>query len=120
MLVDGRVGGERVAPAPSSTAALPFDGGDTLGWILVGTGSALALTGVAFGSALFIDLNVREACPGAPEGCVPNRALLFGIYSATQRAELFAHQTGWLVASTAAIGAGTFIALGGVGILTNE
>lgn len=104
----------------TSVADMPPDALDTFGWILVGTGGALALTGVAFGSALMIDLSVREPCPADPAGCVPNKPMLFGIYPATQRADLFAHQTAWLTASTAAIGAGALIAAAGVGVVTFE
>lgn len=121
VLRHARIAPEPAAPvAAASVADMPHDERETLGFVLVGAGGALAVVGAIFGTALLWDLNVREPCPSDPSGCVPNRALLFGIYPATQRGDLFAHQTAWLLGTSTAVSAGTLIAVAGVGLVTLE
>lgn len=107
-----------VPPAEPPPPAAEAPGTTTVGWSLVGVGGALGLAGGVFLGATVLDLNVREPCPADPAGCVPNKALLFGIYAPEARADLFAHQTAWLTGSVAALAVGGLLVATGV-VLAN-
>jgi hypothetical protein len=104
-----------VEPPPTAAEAPTTT---TVGWSLVGVGGALGLAGAVFLGATVIDLNYREPCEANPDGCVPNRSLLFGIYGKEQRADLFLHQTAWITGSIAALGVGGLVVATGV-VLAN-
>ncbi len=107
-----------VPPVEPPPPAAEAPGTTTVGWSLVGVGGALGLAGTLFLGATILDLNAREPCEADPTGCVPNKALLFGIYAPESRADLFAHQTVWLAGSIAAVGVGGLLVATGV-VLAN-
>lgn len=110
---------EVVPPAEQPPTASEAPPTTTVGWSLVGVGGALGLAGGLFLGATVVDLNYREPCRADPVGgCVPNKALLFGIYGREARADLFAHQTAWLTGSLAALGVGGLLVATGVALAT--
>ncbi len=114
------------APAPASASASPSAASVAeqrsvvVPWTLIVAGGAVASAGLLVTAATVTDSNASEPCDASPDGCVPNRPLMFGVYSREARADFFAHYTAWLSAGMFTMLLGGVLVAGGGALLANE
>lgn len=110
----GAGGAGPLVGAPADAAAAGVGASPVVAWSMIAGGALIAGAGAVVAGGAVIDANAAEPCSADPvSGCVPNRALLFGIYATEQRSEFFDDYYGWIAGSATLVVVGAALAAGG-------